>query len=110
MQIKISNLLRFIAGGSIFLLYLFSLIKWQLFDGIIRFSHLAAYIIVAIIGMLIAGVLYGVLPFKKTIDTANDQLHNGDMEQKKRVVGYVWWLFWGIIVLIWTLPIYINEM
>lgn len=107
MQLKIHPAIRFIMGGAIFILYILSLVEWNLFDPIIKAFVPGVYIIGAILGALMAAIFYALLPTKKIVDITKSAIASG---KKERAVGYWKWLLCGAILFVIWLPLYINEI
>lgn len=108
MQLKIHEVLRFIIGAAILALYIFGMVQFNWLDPIIKWSKVCAYLVVIVLGAVCAGVLYGLLPTKKTVRTTAIAFNSEG--KKDRVVGYWLWLLCGVILFVIWLPIYINEM
>lgn len=92
--------IRFAITGAIFVLYLLALVQWAWFDGLLRSFFPAAFIIAFVAGALCAGITYGVLPIKKTVQQSKEAF--ADKKYRQAVIGYWTWIFiWGIFFCIW---------
>lgn len=98
---KVHPGLRFGIVVVICILFFFALVEWAWFDGLLRSFALGAYLIAIAVGALCAGITYGVLPVKKTIDQSKDAY--ADKKYRRAVVGYWTWIFiWALFMCIWV--------
>lgn len=92
--------LRFLIVAGIFVLFLLALVQWGWFDGLLKSFWIAAFLIAVAVGALCAGITYGVLPVKKTVQRSKEAL--ADKKYRKAVIGYWTWIaIWSLFFCIW---------
>jgi hypothetical protein len=97
---KVPPYLRFLIVAGIFTFYLLALVQWGWFDGLLRSFWIAAFLIAALVGALCAGITYGVLPIKKTVELSKEAY--AEKKFRKAVIGYWTWIgLWTFFFCIW---------
>jgi hypothetical protein len=97
---QVPPVVRFLIVAAIFVFYLLALVQWAWFDGLIRSFFPAAFLIAFVVGTLCAGITYGVLPVKKTVEQS--KVAYADKKTRQAVIGYWTWIFiWGIFFCLW---------
>lgn len=87
--------------AAIFVLFILALVEWAWFDGLLRSFWIAAFLIAAVTGALSAGITYGVLPVKKTVELSKEAYKEKKFRQA--VIGYwTWILIWAVFYCIWV--------
>lgn len=85
--------IRFAIVVAITVLYILALIQWAWFDGLLRSFWIGAFLISIAIGALCAGILYAVLPSKKTVQQSKDAF--AEKKYRSAVIGYWTWILLG---------------
>jgi hypothetical protein len=85
--------IRFLIVVAITVLYILALIQWGWFDGLLRSFWIGAFLISIAIGALCAGIMYAVLPVKKTVEQSKDAFN--EKKYRKAVIGYWTWIALG---------------
>lgn len=92
--------LRFGIVAAITALYIFALVQWAWFDGLLKTLWPAAFLIAIVLGALCAGITYGVLPVKKTITQSKEAFN--EKKYRQAVIGYwSWILIWSVFYCVW---------
>lgn len=102
---KTSFFVRFLVVAAIYALYIFALVEFNWFDGLLTGFWPAAYLICIVLGVLCAGITKGALPNKKIIKATKEFKDN-----QQAIIGYwAWALIWVVGFVIW-LPFYAAEI
>lgn len=92
--------IRFAIAAAITALYIVALVQWAWFDGLLRSFWIGAFLIAIVTGALCAGITYGVLPVKKTVQQSKEAFE--DKKYRSAVIGYwTWVLIWAVFFCIW---------
>jgi hypothetical protein len=88
--------IRFAIVVGITIFYILALVQWAWFDGLLRSFWIGAFLISIAIGAACAGILYAVLPVKKTVQQSKDAFT--EKKYRKAVIGYWTWIALGSIL------------
>lgn len=92
--------IRFAIVVAITVFYILALVQWAWFDGLLRSFWIGAFLIAIAVGALCAGITYGVLPVKKTVQQSQEAFKEKRFRQA--VVGYWTWIgIWALFFCIW---------
>jgi hypothetical protein len=97
---QVPPVVRFLIVAAIVAFYIVALVQWGWFDGLLKSFWIAAFLIAIVAGALCAGITYGVLPVKKTVQQSKDAF--ADKKFRSAVIGYwTWILIWAVFFCIW---------